>query len=73
MLLPRYAHWYMSGATGAANVAAVSVPQGDNCTVEKTNAELYLKVIGQVMTMYKIDTQGMLFTQDDTSAPSTST
>lgn len=33
-------------------------------TVDKSNAELYLKVIGQIMTMYKADTQGMLFVDD---------
>lgn len=48
----------------------ILVRDGDNCTVEKTNAELYLKVIGQVMTMYKVDTQGMLFTQDETALSS---
>jgi hypothetical protein len=35
------------------------------CTVDKSNAELYLKVIGQIMTLYKADTQGMLFADDD--------
>jgi hypothetical protein len=36
-------------------------------TVDKSNAELYLKVIGQIMTMYKADTQGMLFVDDTTT------
>lgn len=35
------------------------------CTVDKSNAELYLKVIGQIMTIYKADTQGMLFSEED--------
>ncbi len=38
------------------------------CTVDKSNAELYLKVIGQIMTLYKADTQGMLFSDDDKTA-----
>ena len=37
------------------------------CTVDKSNAELYLKVIGQIMTLYKADTHGMLFSEDDKS------
>jgi len=43
------------------------------CTVDKSNVELYLKVIGQIMTLYKADTTGMLFADDDKSAASTST
>lgn len=35
------------------------------CTVDKSNAELYLKVIAQVLTLYKVDLQGMLFMDDD--------
>ena len=34
------------------------------CTIEKSNTELYLKVIGQIMQLYRADTQGMLFTED---------
>ena len=49
----------------------ILVHDGCNCTVDKTNAELYLKVIGQVMAMYRVDTQGMLFTQDDMSSGAT--
>ena len=44
------------------------IRDGDNCTVDKGNAELYLKVIGQVMTLYKVDPQGMLFSEDTSSA-----
>ena len=40
-------------------------------TVDKSNAELYLKVIGQIMTMYKADTQGMLFVDDTISTKKT--
>ena len=36
------------------------------CTVDKSNAELYIKVIGQIMTLYKVDPDGMLFS-DKTS------
>lgn len=35
------------------------------CTVEKGNAELYLKVISQITTLYKADIAGMLFADDD--------
>ena len=35
------------------------------CTVDKGNVELYLKVIAQIMTLYKADTQGMLFSEDE--------
>jgi len=35
------------------------------CTVDKGNAELYLKVITQIMTLYKADTSGMLFADDE--------
>ena len=40
------------------------VRDGDNCTVDRGNAELYLKVIAQVMTLYKADPQGMQFGED---------
>lgn len=35
------------------------------CTVEKSHTELYLKVIGQIMQLYRADTNGMLFAEDD--------
>ncbi len=38
---------------------------GGACAVDKGNAELYLKVIAQVLTLYKVDTTGMLFTEDE--------
>ena len=38
------------------------------CTVEKGNAELYLKVISQITTLYRVDVSGMLFADDDTAA-----
>jgi len=41
------------------------------CTVDKSNVELYIKVIGQIMTLYKADTSGMLFADDDKSAITT--
>ena len=41
------------------------VREGDNCTVDKSNAELFIKVIGQIMTLYKADTQSMLFSDED--------
>jgi hypothetical protein len=41
------------------------VNDGGACTVDKSNAELYLKVIAQVLTLYKVDTAGMLFVDDE--------
>jgi hypothetical protein len=38
---------------------------GGACAVDKGNAELYLKVIAQVLTLYKVDTTGMLFTEEE--------
>jgi hypothetical protein len=38
------------------------------CTVDKSNAELYLKVIAQITTLYKADLTGMLFADDDKDA-----
>lgn len=38
------------------------------CTVEKSNTELYLKVIGQIMQLYRSDPNGMLFADDDSNA-----
>ncbi len=41
------------------------VQDGGMCTVEKSHSELYLKVIGQIMQLYRADTHGMLFAEDD--------
>ena len=41
------------------------VNEGGLCSFDKANAELYLKVINQIMTLYKADTHGMLFADDD--------
>jgi len=40
---------------------SIVVRDGDLCTIDKSNAELYLKIIGQIMSLYKMDPQGMLF------------
>lgn len=45
----------------------IIVCDGVNTTVDKANAELYIKVIGQVMSLYKSDTTGMLYSQDDSN------
>jgi len=42
------------------------------CTVDKSNAELYLKVIEKVLALYRVDTVGMMFV-DDTPANSSGT
>ena len=44
---------------------SIVVNDGVNTTVDKSNAELYLKVINQVMSLYKADTTGMLYSQDE--------
>jgi hypothetical protein len=41
------------------------VQEGGLCTFDKANAELYLKVINQIMTLYKADTHSMLFSGED--------
>ena len=43
---------------------SIVVRDGTLCTIDKTNAELYLKVIGQIMTLYKADPTGMVFSDD---------
>ena len=43
------------------------VREGTLCTVDKGNAELYLKVIGQILAMYKVDPTTMLFSEDPTA------
>jgi hypothetical protein len=43
---------------------SIVVREGDLCTIDKSNAELYLKVIGQIMTLYKADPTGMVFSDD---------
>ena len=35
------------------------------CTVDKSNAELYLKVMAQAMSLYRMDTTTMLFGDDE--------
>jgi len=40
------------------------------CIVEKSNTELYLKLIGQIMQLYRADTQGMLFADDEKDSTS---
>ena len=42
------------------------VQQDGMYTFDKANAELYLKVINQIMTLYKADTQNMLFSTEET-------
>jgi hypothetical protein len=43
---------------------SIVVRDGDLCTIDKSNAELYLKIIGQVMSLYKMDPHSMLFGED---------
>ena len=44
---------------------SIVVRDGDLCTIDKSNAELYLKILGQVMTLYKMDPQGMIFAEEN--------
>ena len=48
------------------------VTEGDACTIDKSNAELYLKVIEKVLVLYKVDTTGMMFEDDRLSAAAAS-
>ena len=41
------------------------VNEGGVCSFDKANAELYLKVINQIMTLYKADTHSMLFSEEE--------
>jgi hypothetical protein len=42
----------------------IVVRDGDLVNIDKNNAELYLKIIGQIMTLYKMDPQTMGFTEE---------
>ena len=39
--------------------------EGGSVIVDKPNAELYLKCINQIMTLYKADVSGMIFSDDE--------
>jgi hypothetical protein len=39
--------------------------EGGSVIVDKPNAELYLKCINQIMTLYKADISGMIFSDDE--------
>lgn len=47
---------------------SIVVQDGVHCTVDKANAELYLKIIGQIMALYKADTGTMLFAGEEEGA-----
>ena len=47
---------------------SIVVQDGVHCTVDKANAELYLKIIGQIMALYKADTGSMLFAGEEDAA-----
>ena len=40
------------------------VTEAGTSTIDKSNAELYLKVIEKVLVLYKVDTTGMMFDED---------
>ena len=50
---------------------SIVVQDGVHCTVDKANAELYLKIIGQIMALYKVDTSSMLFASEEESSMAT--
>jgi hypothetical protein len=52
---------------------SIVVRDGENSTIDKSNAELYLKIISQIMTLYKMDPNGMIFAEDMTTAVGMST
>jgi hypothetical protein len=41
------------------------ITEGGSVVVDKPNAELYLKCINQIMTLYKADITGMIFSDDE--------
>jgi hypothetical protein len=41
------------------------ITEGGSVIVDKPNAELYLKCINQIMTLYKADITGMIFSDDE--------
>ena len=43
---------------------SIVVRDGDMSTIDKSNAELYLKIISQIMTLYKMDPNGMIFAEE---------
>ncbi len=45
--------------------------EGGAVIVDKPNAELYLKCINQIMTLYKADISGMIFSDDERGIIST--
>ena len=45
--------------------SSLVVNEGGMCTFDKANAELYLKVINQIMTLYRADTHSMLFSEEE--------
>ena len=53
--------------------SSIIISDAESCTVDKSNAELYLKVINQIMTLYKADTSGMLFADDETTTTTSTT
>jgi hypothetical protein len=44
---------------------SIVVRDGDLCSIDKSNAKLYLKIIGQIMSLYKADPQTMLFSDEN--------
>lgn len=45
--------------------SSLIIQDGGMCTVEKSNSELYLKVIGQIMQLYRADPGSMLFAEEE--------
>lgn len=52
---------------------SIVIREGDGCSIDKSNAELYLKVIGQIMTLYKADPTGMVFSDELNSTDGSTT
>lgn len=44
---------------------SIIVRDGPNVTLDKGNVDLYLKVQGQIIGLYKSETQGMMFATED--------
>jgi len=52
--------------------SSIIIQDGGLCTVEKSNSELYLKVIGQIMQLYRADPGSMLFAEEEEDENETS-
>lgn len=53
--------------------ASLVVSEGGSVIIDKSNAELYFKSINQIMSLYKADLTGMIFSDEERGLLSTAT